>query len=177
MLIEVQDLKQESLHFRHVFPIGEIKFVHEDAALSEPVIADFVLTHADLDLYINGTVETSIRFRCSRCTKDFSNSFAARYDLTYLPQPKWANQNAEIELKYNEMEVAYYDGVALDVNLMILEQIELAIPMQFVCREDCKGLCYQCGADLNEGVCLCTKEETESRLSVLLDFKQKKMDK
>jgi uncharacterized protein len=72
------------------------------------------------------------------------------------------------------MEVAFYDGVALDVNLMILEQIELAMPMSFVCREDCKGLCYKCGADLNEGVCLCKKEETDSRLSVLLEFKQKR---
>ncbi len=177
MFIEVQDLKQEPLHFQHVFPIGEIKFAHEDAVLSEPVTADFILTHEDLDLHIDGTVETNIRFRCSRCTKEFSKAFAAKYDLTYLPQPKWSSQNAEIELKYEEMDVAYYDGVALDVNLMVLEQIELAMPMQFVCREDCKGLCYKCGADLNEGVCLCSKEEADSRLSVLLDFKQKKKDR
>jgi uncharacterized protein len=137
-------------------------------------MVDFVLTHADLDLHIEGTVQTDIRFRCSRCNKDFSKAFAADYDLAYSPQPEWANQNAEIELKYDDMEVAFYDGVALDVNLMILEQIELAIPMSFVCREDCKGLCYKCGADLNEGVCLCKKEETDSRLSVLLEFKQKR---
>jgi uncharacterized protein len=177
VFIEVQDLKQETLHFRHIFPVGEINFFHEDAALSEPVTTDFVLTHEDLDLHIDGTVETNIRFRCSRCTKEFSRAFAAQYDLTYLPQPKWTNQNAEIELKYEDMEVAYYNGIALDVNLMILEQIELAMPMKFVCREDCGGLCYQCGADLNEGVCLCKKEETDSRLSVLLEFKQKKKDK
>ena len=177
MFIEVQDLKHEALHFRHVFPIGEIKFTHEDAALSEPVVADFVLTHKDLDLRIDGTVQTSIRFRCSRCTKEFSRPFSANYDLTYLPQPKWTNEKAEIELKYDDMEVAYYNGIALDVNLIILEQIELAMPMKFVCREDCRGLCYNCGADLNEGDCLCKKEETDSRLSVLLEFKQKKKDK
>jgi uncharacterized protein len=74
------------------------------------------------------------------------------------------------------MDVAFHDGLAFDVNLMVLEQIELAMPMRFVCREDCKGLCYKCGADLNEGACLCKKEETDSRLATLLDFK-KKMDK
>jgi uncharacterized protein len=177
VFIEVQDLKQEPLYFRHVFPIGEIKFVHEDAVLSEPVTTDFVLTHQDRDLRVDGTVGTSIRFRCSRCMKEFSKSFAASFDLTYVPQPKWTSENAEIALKYDEMEIAYYDGVALDVNLVILEQIELAMPMNFVCREDCKGLCYKCGADLNEGLCSCKDEETDSRLSALLEFRHKKPDK
>ena len=178
MFIEIEGLKPEPLHIRHVFPIEEIKFSHEDAALSAPVAADFVLTHKDRDLRVDGTVETAIRFKCSRCAKDFSRSFAARFNLSYLPQPKWT-ENAEIELRYEDMEVAYYDGVSLDVDLMVLEQIELAMPMRFVCREDCKGLCCQCGADLNEGACLCKNKDTDSRLSVLLDLQKKKkgMDK
>jgi uncharacterized protein len=177
VFIEVEDLKQESLHVQHTFQVGEIKFLHADAVLGEPVSADFVLTHQDRDLHVDGSFETNISFRCSRCTKEFSRAFAASFDLTYLPQPKWKNEGAEVEIKYEEMDVAYYDGLALDVNLMILEQIELAIPMQFVCREDCKGLCYKCGADLNEGACLCKKEEIDSRLSTLLEFRQKKGDK
>ena len=176
MFIEIEGLKPEPLQVHHVFPVAEIKFIHEDAALSEPVAADFVLRHKERDLFVDGTVETAIRFRCSRCARDFSRPFSARFDLSYLPQPKWTNADGEIELKYEDMGVAYYDGIALDVNLMVLEQIELAMPMKFVCRDDCKGLCYRCGADLNEGTCLCKKEETDSRLSVLLEFK-KKVDK
>ena len=178
MFIQVEDLGPEPLQIHHIFPTGEIKFSHEDAALNAPVAADFVLTHKDRDLWIEGTVQTTIRFRCSRCAKEFSRSFATSYDLSYLPQPKWTNENAEVELRYEDMDVSYYDGVALDVNLLVLEQIELSMPMQFVCREDCKGLCYKCGADLNEGACLCKAEEPDSRLSVLLDFqKKKKVDK
>jgi len=173
VFIEIEDLKQEPLHVRHVFPVGEIKFSHEDAALSEPVAVDFVLTHQDRDLRVDGKVETGIRFRCSLCTKEFSKTFSSTFDLTYLPQPAWANEGSEIELKYEDMEIAYYDGIALDVNLMVLEQIELAMPMKFVCREDCRGLCCKCGADLNEGSCRCKNEEIDSRMSVLLEFKKK----
>ncbi len=175
MFIAIEDLKLEPLHVHHVFPIREINFSHEDAVLSAPVAADFVLTHKDRDLRVDGTVETAIRFRCSRCAKEFSKPFAANFNLSYLPQPKWP-ENAEIELRYEDMEVAYYDGIAFDVDLMVLEQIELAMPMKFVCREDCKGLCYRCGADLNEGACLCKNEETDSRFSVLLDFQRKKKE-
>ncbi len=175
MFIEIEDIKSGPLHVHHVFPIGEIKFFHEDATLDEPVAADFILARKDRDLRVEGTVQTSIRFRCSRCAKEFLRSFSTSYDLSYAPQPKWT-EGSEIELKYEEMEVAYYNGIAFDVDLMVLEQIELAMPMKFVCREDCKGLCYKCGADLNENPCQCAKEETDSRLSVLLDFK-KKMDR
>jgi len=173
VFIEIEDLKQEPLHVRHVFPTGEIRFSHEDAELAEPVAVDFVLARKDRDLRLNGSVETGIRFKCSRCAKEFSKAFSSSFDLTYLPQPKWLNEDAEIELKYEDMEIAYYDGIALDVNLMILEQIELAMPMKFVCREDCRGLCYKCGADLNEGACLCRNEDIDSRMSVLLEFRKK----
>lgn len=177
VFIEIEDLKPEPLHVRHVFPAGEIPFSHEDAVLDGPVKTDFVLSHKDRDLHVDGTVETAVRFRCSRCTKEFSRAVSAGFDLSYLPQPKWTNENAEIELRYEDMEVAYYDGITFDVDLMVLEQIELAMPMRFICREGCKGLCYQCGADLNEGACLCKNEISDSRLSVLLDFKKKNKDK
>ena len=173
MFIEIIDLGPEPLHVKHVFPIGEIQFKHEDAVLNEPVIADFTITHRDRDLRVDGRVETSIRLKCSRCVKEFSRSFSNSFDLFYLPQPKWTTGDAEIELHYEDMEVSYYDGVTFDVDLMILEQIELAMPMKFVCCEECKGLCYKCGADLNEGACLCRKEETDSRLAVLLEFRKK----
>jgi uncharacterized protein len=179
VFIEIEDLKPEPLQVHHVFPIGEIAFSHEDAVLSAPVAADFVLTHHDRNLRLDGMVETAIRFRCSKCTKEFSRSLSASFDLSYMPQPKWTNETAEIELRYEEMEIEYYNGLAFDVNLMVLEQIELAMPMKFVCREDCKGLCYQCGADLNEGACLCKAEDSTSSLSVLLEFQKhrKKADK
>ena len=173
MFIVIEDMKQEPLHIHHVFPAGEIKFSHEDAKLIEPVVADFVLTHTDFDLHVAGTVGTTVNFKCSRCAKEFSRPAAARFDLSYLPQPKWTNENAEIELKYEDMEVSYYDGVSFDVNLMVLEQIEFSMPMRFVCQEECKGLCYKCGADLNEGKCHCPDEEKDSRFSVLLEFKKK----
>lgn len=173
MFIEIEDLKPEPLHVHHVFQAGEIEFSHEDATLNEPVTVDFTLVHKNSGLHITGTVETIVRFRCSRCAGEFDRNISAGFDLSYLPQPEWADENVEVELKYEDMEVAFYDGIAFDVNMMVLEQIELAIPMKSVCREDCKGLCYQCGADLNERNCSCIRETGDPRLSVLLKFKKK----
>ncbi len=172
MIIEIEHLTPEPLHVQHVYRAEEIQFKHDDAALDEAVAADFVLTHKEKDLHIAGSVRTSLRYQCSRCLKEFTSPFSASFDLFYLPQANW-KKDEEVELKYEDMEVGYYDGIGLDVDLMVLEQIELAIPMKFVCREGCKGLCPSCGADLNEGPCPCRIDTTDSRLAVLRDFRSK----
>jgi uncharacterized protein len=169
VFINIEELKPESVRVRHVYQAGEIPFVHEDAVLAKSVSTDFVLTHENREVWIDGNLDTAIRYKCSRCVREFARDVSANFDLHYVPQPKWSGTE-EIELKYEEMEVGYYDGVAIDIDLVILEQIELAMPMKFVCREDCKGLCPNCGADLNEAKCGCVVEESRSRMADLLNF-------
>lgn len=173
MFIEIEDLKQEPLHVGHVYAVGQLRLAHEDATLNEPVNVDFTLNHRDRKLQIHGTVTTSVLYKCSRCLKEFARPLAVDYRLYYVPQPKGNRADEEIALKYEEMETSFYDGIRFDVDLMVLEQIELTMPMKFVCREDCQGLCYVCGGDLNEQACNCRKEEPDSRLAALLEFRKK----
>ena len=175
MFIEIEDLEGKPLHVRHLFPINEIRFSHNDAWLETPVAVDFTLSPSGKELRAEGAVKTAVRCRCSRCTREFTRPISESFDLSYSPLPKWGDVAAEVELRYEDMDVEYYDGVRFDVNTLALERIELAMPMQYVCREDCKGLCYKCGADLNEETCLC-KEEPDARLSGLLELK-KNMEK
>jgi uncharacterized protein len=173
VFIEIEDLKDEALRVQHEYAAGTLHLAHADVALGETVRTDFTLTHKEQDLHVGGRIETGIRFRCSRCLKECAMPLAARFDLFYLPQPKGLKEKEEIALRYEDMDIAYYDGIRLDVDLMVLEQIELAMPMKFVCREDCQGLCSNCGADLNERPCGCTPDTSDSRLAVLLQFRKK----
>ena len=173
MFITIESLKPEPLHIQHVYGIEDLKFQHEDAFLEEPVSTDFILTHKEKDLRVEGIVRTAIRYQCSRCLKPCTHALDASFTLFYLPQAEW-KKDEEVELKYEDMVIGYYDGIRLDVDLMVLEQIELALPMKFICREDCRGLCPSCGADLNEGSCSCKVDTTDSRLAVLKDFRARK---
>lgn len=172
MFIEIERLKVEPLHVQRVYGIGDLQFKHDDAVLEKPVSTDFILTHKEKDLRVVGTVQTAIRYQCTRCLKAFSSPLDAGFDLFYLPQQDW-KKDEEIELKYEDMEVGYYDGIGLDVDLMVIEQIELAIPMKYVCSEECKGLCPYCGTDLNEKSCPCKVDTKDTRLAVLRDFRRK----
>ena len=173
MFIEIEDLNDDPLHVQHLYGEGDLPFRHEDAFLREPVQLAFVLSHEEGALRLVGRLTTSVMLLCSRCLKEVAEEISTGFDLFYLPQPQSSSKDEEIELKYEDMAVGYYDGVRLDVDLVALEQIELALPMKFVCRPECRGLCFRCGADMNLGSCSCKSEEIDSRFAVLEQFRKK----
>ena len=60
------------------------------------------------------------------------------------------------------------ENMKLDIEELTSEDIYLALPGKILCREDCKGVCAICGADLNEGSCGC-KKEIDPRWAGLFD--------
>ncbi len=55
----------------------------------------------------------------------------------------------------------------LDAVTPILDQLLMEFPLRFLCREDCRGLCSGCGADLNREACRCKKKEIDPRMAAL----------
>ncbi len=66
----------------------------------------------------------------------------------------------------DDPDVYLLNGDFIDVDEIIATNIILNMEQRFLCREDCKGLCDKCGADLNDGPCSC-KKEIDPRLTVL----------
>jgi uncharacterized protein len=173
VFIEIEHLKPEPLHIRHTYGLTDLPFLRRDTAVEEPVVADFTLTHKDRDLRFEGSVRTRVRCECSRCLREFSQAVDAQFNLFYLPHPEGIDEEEEIELKYEDLDVGFYDGLKFDVDAMISEQIDLTLPMKLVCAESCKGLCATCGSDLNAATCRCAEEVQDPRLAALLEFRKK----
>ena len=66
----------------------------------------------------------------------------------------------------NDDEFVLVEEMRFDLDELVREDIILSLPARFVCRDDCKGLCPQCGKNLNEGSCSC-KAEGDPRLAAL----------
>ena len=60
--------------------------------------------------------------------------------------------------------MAFYSDQIIDVDDLVREQIELALPMSRLCSDDCRGLCPECGANLNEGDCACARDQRGSEM-------------
>jgi uncharacterized protein len=72
------------------------------------------------------------------------------------------------------MEVLVYDGEYIDLVAPVFEQIHLGLPAYPHCSPECKGLCAQCGANLNNGACTCeTGPRPESPFAGLAKLKKK----
>ncbi len=71
----------------------------------------------------------------------------------------------------DDLDITYLAGDSIDLAGLLAEQIQLQIPFQPLCKEDCKGICPHCGTDWNTGRCACTKVRRENPFSVLKDIK------
>jgi uncharacterized protein len=156
MIIEVAKLVDEPLLLECEVPWQELKYTHEDAQLRQPVTlrlrAELV---EDLTLRVRGGCRTVLEFTCSRCLQLFPRPQDLQFDLYYRPWTSISRKVEEIELKDEDMDVGFYDGVQLDLNQVLSEQLVFAVPMKPLCQSDCRGLCLQCGNNLNLQECGC----------------------
>lgn len=123
---------------------------------------------------VEGSIETRIRLNCSRCLKLFEMPLSSRFALTYtqhLPESAEAEVEEGLELSADEMRTILFHGDEIDLREALQEQIVMAFPLQPLCSPGCKGLCPQCGADLNEGECSCQRDFANSKFAALKDLK------
>jgi len=122
----------------------------------------------------DGRFETRVRLSCSRCLADFELPLAADFILAFSrEQPETADpsRHAEIELGAEEIGLILFHGEEIDLRDAVQEDVLMAVPMKTLCRPECKGLCLQCGADLNQGDCGCERKIINPKFAVLKGLK------
>lgn len=123
--------------------------------------------HKDRDRYrLVGTVSTEIELGCSRCLEPYRLRVDALFDVRYLPHSENAGE-AEREVEDDDLSAAYYRDETIDLGQLIEEQLYLVLPMKPLCRDDCEGLCPQCGANLNAERCDCDVRWEDPRMAGL----------
>jgi uncharacterized protein len=113
-----------------------------------------------------GRARTLLEVPCSRCAEPFRIDVDAPFDLTYLPQAENAGEG-EREVQEDDLSAAFYRSGTVDLGDLLREQFYLALPMKPLCDEECKGLCPQCGTNLNRGSCDCRPTWEDPRLAGL----------
>ncbi len=125
---------------------------------------------------ISGRVQTALQLECSRCLKGFPYALDTSLSIDVSPVSAM-DHSPEHELTGGELETEFYRGDEIEPLDFVKEQVLISIPMVPVHSPDCKGLCPQCGADLNAGDCGCKRGRPDEfgPFSVLKDlFKKQK---
>lgn len=172
MKLDLARYRQPVSHFARTFQPGDVGGDSDADQVVAPVGLEFDI-HKDKDKFrLVGRVRTELDLSCSRCVEPYRFPIDVEFDQRYLPSSA-ASTETESEVEDDDLETSYYMDDQIDLGELMREQFYLALPMKPLCREDCKGLCAQCGTNLNTGTCDCAPVWEDPRLAALKAIKGK----
>lgn len=119
------------------------------------------------DLFFRGHVSSHTTGHCGRCLENYDYDLETDFRIVLVPRAQAAADGDE-----EAPDLAYYETEEIDLTPIVREQIILSLPTRPLCREDCRGLCPQCGANRNESECGCVEQPRDPRLAVLHQIKR-----
>jgi uncharacterized protein len=168
VLLSLQELQLRPVHFDVEVPAGEIEYAHkvtQSSSLRAKGTAE-LLSHRLGEIWVKGSLAVTAEAPCDRCLERATIPIVKEFDLFYYPAEEYQAEG-EDELEKEASEVAYYEGDRLELNDILREVVLLALPMQLVCSESCKGICPTCGRDRNMEDCHCQTEAVDDRWNKL----------
>lgn len=120
-------------------------------------------------LSLEGQTSVTLRIPCARCLEpvDYTCELVFDQELDMRVSDKDRVKSLD--------EKSYLSGYNLDADQLVCNELTLSLPMKVLCREDCKGICNRCGANLNLETCSCDTRSLDPRMAVIQDiFKQYK---
>ncbi len=182
MEILIEQIKEEGLVFEFeksaaAFPVLAEMVDHGECEFSAPVRTALKVQRIGDLVEIDGNIETSVRLPCSRCLQSFETHLNSQFAVTYLQRATDGiedSESQEVELSSADMGIVYFQGEKIDLKYTIQEQVVMEFPLKALCKQDCKGLCPKCGADLNEDPCDCDRRSSPGKFAVLKNLKLEK---
>ena len=148
----------------------DITGIDKDLELAEPLVGKLRFLRTGNGILVTGHLQTAVRLPCRRCLKplvvpvvfDLEEQFRPSIDVfTGAILPVEGTEEEATRTDWHHM---------LDLTEVVRQNLLLAVPMSALCSPQCRGLCPDCGQNLNEGPCGCRREEGDSRLAVLRDL-------
>lgn len=151
--VQVSEIPEEGLSLSVKEDPAALDLVVPGVRFLEPVAVDIFLVEAEQAVLATGRITVPVAFECVRCLREFPAALDIPISTQFVPPPSLPL--GEHPMPSDKAEDYYYrdDGIVLDD--LVRQEVLLAVPFNPQCRDDCRGLCAQCGQDLNKGACAC----------------------
>lgn len=167
MIIEIERIPDEGVKVSRDFEFTCDELVEEKGVFLEPVHVEGIIRSVGEEVLIKGQITTRLNFICCRCLAPFNFPVDSVFDLIFLPEEL---EDPKDQLESEDVSKLFYQKRIIDFEYVILEQLNLTFPLRPLCSDDCQGLCPVCGNLVDEGICTCTKSESDHRLDKLKTF-------
>ena len=138
-----------------------------------PVHAELTLTRkSDTRVEVYGNLDVGLLLACDRCLADYS--FAVQVSFHYIldRESEESGHIKELECTKAHLDIIQVEEPVVDIPDLLRQQLYLVLPEKKICSPACKGLCTQCGTNLNDGACSCGQEMNNSPFAVLASLKK-----
>lgn len=170
MIVDITSLKDLRTSFDFQIAPDEIDLEGEPIKLNDAVAVEGSLKKGIAQTDVRGKISARIEAECSRCLQFANLNLNFPFEAVFVTAENYTREK-EAELRADDLEVSVFEGDRIDLTELAREQILLNLPSQVLCREDCRGLCQKCGANLNLIDCNCEEEKIDPRWSALKKLK------
>ena len=171
MFLDIKDLAVRKQIIRKSYAPGIIDYQTAEMKQVDPLEVNATAELLEEQIRVAGEIETKVELVCARCLEPVVDEVHRSFDLFYSPLPQ-GEKPEEARLKEDDAEIGFFEGEGLFLADVLREQVLLALPMKVICRADCRGLCPNCGANLNHEECRCETHAADPRLAPLARLKQ-----
>ncbi|WP_251197814.1 YceD family protein [Anaerotardibacter muris] len=158
--------------FRGEIPLPDITMTPDVYHFARPVRYDLFITNTGGALLVTGTVSAAAETSCARCLDPVTLDMDAEVEAYYLIPGKDEPITEDEEIEYDQL----VEGKKIDLTELCQASLALAFPYITLCSDDCKGLCPQCGKNLNHETCDCAVEEADDSTNPFAVLKDLKFD-
>ena len=172
MLFNVDDITGDGFQIKTrkksdwVTNIPELVDDLSDLDLTKDIDFDLTVTRIIREVSVSGKINFGIRSKCDRCLTEVNKDLNSEVNLLITPRDEYFDESGD-----GDMDHEFYEGDTVDISGYLRELIAITIPINFICAKECKGLCSNCGINLNNTDCSCEKNQKKSAFAVLKDIK------
>ncbi|HVF48832.1 MAG TPA: DUF177 domain-containing protein [Pyrinomonadaceae bacterium] len=170
MRIEIDKLDEQGEAFAHTYTPEELT-LDEEVRLAEAARVEGEARRKGNQVHLRARLAAKVEAFCDRCAQPVALPFELEFEDRLVPAEAELETLEATELQPEDLALSVYEGDAVEVDDLVREQILLAVPTRLLCREDCKGLCPDCGVDRNKETCACEHKETDPRWAGLAALK------
>ncbi len=174
MIFEIEEIPEGGFSFDVLADKEHFGIDQPDCTLVDGVKVKGKLTKIEREICFSGDLEAQLKVACTRCLKPFPFEVKSKIQVHFIPRIKEPSPGSEVEIKETDIEKEVYENDRVDLSGPVRDQILLDVPLMCLCQEDCKGICPECGIDLNSNQCECNSEgKIDPRFAELLKLKDK----
>jgi uncharacterized protein len=170
MIVDLLSVTDEPLPFDFTIAANEIDLETEGVRIVGDIDVKGELRKNAAKTDVKGSIAVPLEIDCTRCLTPVSQKLELDFQADFVGK-EMLPEGKETHLEGSDLDTDVLEGNELDLTEVAREQILLNLPEHVLCRQDCKGICPNCGKDLNEGDCKCGDDEIDPRWAALRDLK------